>query len=196
MRIVDPNYIPSNADILHVRIKRSGVYETRLTEGDLSIHLSDFGVTKRGIKNVSRYFGNLTSIIFVVDLAIYDQVPSDGSFPNGIAEPLAYFESVVNSREVRDTSIILFLGNVGKFRRKLQVSPFAKYFPDYNRGIDGDEAEYIVSRFKLVNHAHLDLYGFVVEPHDASIMRLVFSAVRDTLSQNAYRTVGLLEPRV
>jgi guanine nucleotide-binding protein G(i) subunit alpha len=36
-RIADPEYIPTEADVLRARTKTTGIYETRFTMGSLSI---------------------------------------------------------------------------------------------------------------------------------------------------------------
>lgn len=36
-RIADPNYVPTESDVLRARTKTTGIYETRFTMGQLSI---------------------------------------------------------------------------------------------------------------------------------------------------------------
>ena len=36
-RIVEPNYIPTESDVLRARTKTTGIYETRFAMGQLSI---------------------------------------------------------------------------------------------------------------------------------------------------------------
>lgn len=48
-----------------------------------------------------------------------------------MAESLVLFESVINSRWFRRTSIILFMNKIDKFAAKLPNIPLEKFFPDY-----------------------------------------------------------------
>lgn len=74
-------------------------------------------------------------------------------------ESLVLFDSVVNSRWFKRTSIVLFLNKVDLFRQKLPRSPLSNYFPDYSGGNDVNRAaKYLLWRFNQVNRAHLNLY--------------------------------------
>lgn len=191
-RISSPDYIPIEADVLRARTKQTGIHETRFTMGRLNIHLFDVSELTTERKWI-HCFENITSIIFVVDLASYDQVLLEESSQNRMMESLVYFDSVVNSNWFMRTSIILLLGNVGKFKRKLSMSPLANYYPDYNGGNDVNRAaKYIIWRFDQVNHAHLDLYPYLIEFHDPSNMPLVFAAIKKTVRRNFYRDTGIL----
>lgn len=87
------------------------------------------------------------------------------------------FESIVNSRFLLQTSIILCLNKIDVFRNKIprvfsipysprpwvdvapQV-PLELYFPDYTEGPDAARAaEYIRRRFIGVNHAKLRVFA-------------------------------------
>ena len=95
-----------------------------------------------------------------------------------MAESLALFDGVVNSRLFLRTSIILFLNKIDIFRDKLpRVSnrsdfslsfsdgliglkvPLEQCFQEYTGGPDVNKAtEYISLRFMQANRARLDMY--------------------------------------
>jgi guanine nucleotide-binding protein subunit alpha len=185
-RIAAPDYIPQEADILRARTKTTGISEYRFTMGQLTIHLFDVGGQRTERKKWIHSFENVTSIIFVVNLAEYDQVLLEKSSQNRLMESLVLFDSVVNSRWFMRTSIILMLSNVGVFKKKLARSPLCNYFPDYSGGNGVNKAaKYILWRFNQVNRANLNLYPHLVEPADTSNIRLVFAAIKETIIQNA-----------
>ncbi|KAK2807954.1 G protein alpha subunit [Emmonsiellopsis sp. PD_5] len=192
-RITASDYIPNEADVLRARTKTTGIYETRFTMGQLSIHMFDVGGQRSERKKWIHCFENVTSIIFCVALSEYDQVLLEESNQNRMMESLVLFDSVVNSRWFMRTSIILFLNKVDLFRQKLGRSPLSKYFPDYSGGNDVNRAaKYLLWRFNQVNRAHLNLYPHLTQATDTSNIRLVFAAVKETILQNALKDSGIL----
>jgi guanine nucleotide-binding protein G(i) subunit alpha len=73
-RIVKPDYLPDEMDVLRARTKTTGIYETRFQMGQLSIHMFDVGGQRSERKKWIHCFENVTSIIFCVALSEYDQV--------------------------------------------------------------------------------------------------------------------------
>jgi guanine nucleotide-binding protein subunit alpha len=168
------------------------MFEARFMMGSLSIHMFSTGQLSERRKWIHS-FENATSIVFCVDLACYDQVLFEISNGNKMLESLLIFDSVVNSRWFMRTSIVLLLCNLGLFRQKLGRSPLSKYFPDYSGGNDVNSAlKYILRRFNQVNRACLNMYPHVTDNYqDVSI--IVFSAVKETILQNALRDSGILD---
>ncbi|KAF2668207.1 guanine nucleotide binding protein, alpha subunit [Microthyrium microscopicum] len=192
-RIANPEYTPTEADVLRARTKTTGIYETRFSMGQLSIHMFDVGGQRSERKKWIHCFENVTSIIFCVALSEYDQVLLEESSQNRMMESLVLFDSVVNSRWFMRTSIILFLNKVDLFKQKLARSPLSSYFPDYSGGNDVNRAaKYLLWRFNQVNRAHLNLYPHLTQATDTSNIRLVFAAVKETILHNALKDSGIL----
>ncbi|OGM39381.1 guanine nucleotide-binding protein alpha-3 subunit [Aspergillus bombycis] len=192
-RISSADFIPNVNDVLRARTKTTGIYETRFTMGQLSIHMFDVGGQRSERKKWIHCFENVTSIIFCVALSEYDQVLLEESNQNRMMESLVLFDSVVNSRWFMRTSIILFLNKVDLFRQKLPRSPLSNYFPDYSGGNDVNRAaKYLLWRFNQVNRAHLNLYPHLTQATDTTNIRLVFAAVKETILQNALKDSGIL----
>ncbi|KAF9884124.1 Guanine nucleotide-binding protein alpha-2 subunit [Aspergillus nanangensis] len=192
-RIATANYTPNVMDVLRARTKTTGIYESRFTMGQLSIHMFDVGGQRSERKKWIHCFENVTSIIFCVALSEYDQVLLENSNQNRMMESLVLFDSVVNSRWFMRTSIILFLNKVDLFRQKLPRSPLSNYFPDYSGGNDVNRAaKYLLWRFNQVNRAHLNLYPHLTQATDTTNIRLVFAAVKETILQNALKDSGIL----
>ncbi|KAK9435037.1 guanine nucleotide-binding protein alpha-3 subunit [Metarhizium brunneum] len=193
LRIVAPDYLPNEMDVLRARTKTTGIYETRFQMGQLSIHMFDVGGQRSERKKWIHCFENVTSIIFCVALSEYDQVLLEESSQNRMMESLLLFDSVVNSRWFMRTSIILFLNKVDIFKQKLTRSPLGNYFPDYSGGNDVNKAaKYLLWRFNQVNRAHLNLYPHLTQATDTSNIRLVFAAVKETILNNALKDSGIL----
>ncbi|CAO3644980.1 unnamed protein product [Cunninghamella blakesleeana] len=191
-RLGQPNYIPSVQDVLHARSKTTGITETRFTMGQLSVHMFDVGGQRSERKKWIHCFEAVTSIIFCVALSEYDQVLLEESRQNRMMESLVLFESVINSRWFLRTSIILFLNKIDVFKSKLSKIPLERYFPDYGGGQDANKAaKYVLWRFNQTNRAKLNIYPHLTQATDTSNIRLVFSAIKETILQNALKDSGL-----
>ncbi|KAF9076946.1 heterotrimeric G-protein alpha subunit, GPA3-like protein, partial [Rhodocollybia butyracea] len=159
LRIGLPSYLPTETDILRAHENSTGITETRLTMGALSIHLFDIGNQRSERRKWIHCFESVTSIIFCVSLSEYDQVLLEERNQNRLAESLIFFESVVNSRWFLRTSIILLLTDIDVFKRKLPKVPLERYFPEYTGGNDINKAaKYILWKFMQVNRARLSIY--------------------------------------
>ncbi len=160
-QLSDPAYIPTPNDILHTRLRSTGITSTKFAIGPLDIHLFDVGGQRTERKKWIHCFEGVTCLIFCVALSEYDQVLLEDGSQNRMIESLVLFESVINSRWFLRTSIILFLNKVDVFKKKLTNgrAPLEKYFPDYDGGNDVSKAaKYILWRFMGVNKAKLSIY--------------------------------------
>ncbi|KIK90476.1 hypothetical protein PAXRUDRAFT_151885 [Paxillus rubicundulus Ve08.2h10] len=107
-----------------------------------------------------------------------------------MAELLILFESVINSRWFLWTSIVLFLNKIDIFKTKL---PKVQLYPITWGGSDINEtAKYISWRFMQVNRTHLSIYPHLMQATDTTNIQLVFTAVRETILQNASKDSGIL----
>ncbi|KAF2804079.1 P-loop containing nucleoside triphosphate hydrolase protein [Mytilinidion resinicola] len=180
--------------VLHARTEPTGVHETRIVM-DHFVQYRVFDIVD--LNSVKRkwahYFEDITWIIFAVDLACYDQPLLEHSSQSEMMEVLTYFDSIVNSR-FNGTYIHLFLNNYDKLEEKLGRIPLSNYFPDYSGGNDVRKAaEYILSRFNQVNHAHRYVIPFFTRPTDAKI-RFAVAAVRDAMRCVIPRPMGFVNP--
>lgn len=195
-RIAEPDYVPTDADILHLPasvFQETGIREMKLTMGLLTLEVLTIGEQESERKKWLHLFENLTLIIFVVDLCLYDQKIEGQPDHNQLQETLVLFDAIVNSRWFRRTSIILLLNKSDLFKTRLRESPMSNHFPDYQGGDNVDKAvRYISQRFNRLNCAHLPLYMFLAASTDVSFLRFVFSTMSDTLLHNALKDLKLI----
>ena len=157
--------------------------------GQSTISIFDVSGQQSEWKKYMHQFEDVISIIYVVNLAEYDQGEPEESSQNRMMESLV--DSVVNSRWFMRASVILFLDNISVFREKLDRSPLSHYFPDYGGGADVSRAaKYILWRFIQVNRSHLKLYPHLTTPTDTSNVRLMFAAVKETILINALKSTN------
>ncbi|KAK5739282.1 Guanine nucleotide-binding protein alpha-2 subunit [Elasticomyces elasticus] len=190
-RITAADYTPTEADILRVPIDTvpgCGLREMTVSAGRLSVRLVYVPEQQGRPKKWINSFEGITAIIFLVDLAEYDEVASEDVGHNKIMENLVLFDSIVNSRLFTRSSIILLFTNANCFKRKLAMTSLNTYFPDYPGGEDPSRAaKYLLWRFNQLNRANLNLYPHIVELSDEAIVGSVFAALKEIILQNALR---------
>ena len=145
------------------------------------------------IKKWIPQFERMIGVVFFVDISQYDQVILEESDHNSLMEGLVQFDSVVNSRWVSHTCMILLFCNARRFREKLNTIPLSHYFPDYSGGNDINKAsKYLLSRFNQVNRVGLNVYPHLCEPSSESIMGFIWTAVRETILVNVNKDLSIL----
>ncbi|PWN46267.1 putative guanine nucleotide-binding protein alpha-1 subunit [Ceraceosorus guamensis] len=193
-RMAQPNYLPTDQDVLRSRVKTTGITETHFQIGELNYKLFDVGGQRSERKKWIHCFENVTAIIFLVAISEYDQLLYEDQNVNRMQEALTLFDSICNSRWFVRTSIILFLNKIDLFQQKLPMSPMSDYFSDYTGGSDYKAAcEYILNRFVSLNQSEAKtVYSHFTCATDTNQIKFVLSAVNDIIIQVNLRSCGLL----
>jgi guanine nucleotide-binding protein subunit alpha len=193
-RIGDPEFMPTDQDVLRSRVKTTGITETTFHIGELIYRLLDVGGQRSERKKWIHCFENVTAIVFLVAISEYDQVLVEDETVNRMQEALTLFDSICNSRWFVQTSMILFLNKMDLFRDKLPRSPMKDYFPDYEGGANFDAGcEYIRNRFIGLNQSDAkQIYTHLTCATDTSQIKFVMAAVNDIIIQTNLRAVGLM----
>ncbi|KAI9491619.1 guanine nucleotide-binding protein subunit alpha [Zychaea mexicana] len=193
-RIGDPNYVPTDQDVLRSRVKTTGITETTFVIGDLTYRMFDVGGQRSERKKWIHCFENVTAIIFLVAISEYDQVLIEDETVNRMQEALTLFDSICNSRWFVKTSIILFLNKIDIFKEKLPKHPLVESFSDFKGSNTYDDAsEYILNRFVSLNQSDTkQIYTHFTCATDTKQIKFVMAAVNDIIIQNNLRDVGLL----
>ncbi|RCI06499.1 hypothetical protein CU098_013283 [Rhizopus stolonifer] len=127
----EPDYVPSDQDIIRCRAKTTGIVETTFHLGPLTYRMFDVGGQRSERKKWIHCFDNVTAILFVVAISGYDQCLVEDRDSNQMHEALMLFDTTCNSHWFVKTSMILLLNKIDIFKNKITYSPIAKYFPDY-----------------------------------------------------------------
>ncbi|KAH7689578.1 heterotrimeric G protein alpha subunit 4, partial [Aphelenchoides avenae] len=157
-RIIKPNYVPTETDVVHARASTTGVHEITFGFRRFSIRLIDVGGQKTERRKVSTLdnfphlivvfqwihcFENVTAILFVIALSCYDQYmdedpdkvqrpllsPFHRHFQNRMEDCIELFNSMYHNEFLRKSSFILFLNKKDLFEEKLKHVSLAKFFP-------------------------------------------------------------------
>jgi guanine nucleotide-binding protein G(i) subunit alpha len=190
-RIADEDYVPIEADIIRLNQAPGGIKELRFNWDELDVHLFNINghVPDQLRKRWLHQFDDATSLVYTVDVSLYDRPFYGQSSKSQLLDDFANFESWVTSPKFANSSIILLLNNFTRFRDKLPFSPLSTFFPDFSPSETDPEnsaRNYILQRFKDANRNGLAIYSFWVDL-DLSNNTHLYAALKKTLQHIVQR---------
>jgi GTPase SAR1 family protein len=186
-RIMDPNYKPTDTDILHCRARTTGIQEVTFHVEDAHFRMVDVGGQRSERRKWIHCFQNVTGLIFFVALSEFDQKLYEDETVNRMHESIMLFAEICNCQWFKDAALILFLNKSDLFREKITNTDLNVCFPDYDGGCDYDSAiKYIRKKFVSLNqNASKKIFVHVTCATDTKMVQKVFEVVRDTLREHA-----------
>eukprot|EP00163_Fabomonas_tropica_P007430 TRINITY_DN1713_c2_g5_i2.p1 TRINITY_DN1713_c2_g5~~TRINITY_DN1713_c2_g5_i2.p1 ORF type:complete len:353 (-),score=128.43 TRINITY_DN1713_c2_g5_i2:366-1424(-) len=193
-RISDPNYLPTQDDVLRSRVRTTGIVETVFNVGGLQFRMVDVGGQRNERKKWIHCFQDVTAVIFVTSLSEYDQVLYEDETQNRMKESLNLFDEICNSRWFADTSLILFLNKTDLFKEKIAQTDLSVCFPEYTGGKDFDNAsKFITDKFLELNkNPNKTVYTHLTCATDTKNVKVIFAAVKDTIVQTSLKKAGFM----
>ncbi|KAM3961410.1 guanine nucleotide-binding protein G(s) subunit alpha [Aphomia sociella] len=210
--IKQPNYTPTEQDILRCRVLTSGIFETQFVVDKVNFHMFDVGGQRDERRKWIQCFNDVTAIIFVTACSSYNMVLREDPTQNRLRESLDLFKSIWNNRWLRTISVILFLNkqdllaekvSAGKSRLEDYFAEFARYqtppdaAPDPRDAPDVARAKYFIrDEFLRISTASGDGKHYCY-PHftcavDTENIKRVFNDCRDIIQRMHLRQYELL----
>ncbi|KAI8145013.1 guanine nucleotide binding protein, alpha subunit [Fennellomyces sp. T-0311] len=193
-RLFQPDYVPTDQDIIQCRIKTTGIVETTFRNGPIVYRMCDVGGQRSERKKWIHCFENVASVLFVVAISGYDCCLVEDRDSNQMYEALMLFDSICNSQWFVNTSMILFLNKVDIFKKKIRYSPVKAYFPDYS-GPSKDHnqaADYFRKRFEMLNRStKKQIYVHYTVATDTRLLGHVMNSVSDSILHENVQTLLL-----
>jgi len=197
-RIVQPDYLPSDDDLLRSRARTTGIVETVFTMGENKFRLVDVGGQRSERKKWLHCFQDVTAILFVTSLSEYDQKLFEDDKVNRMVESLELFKTTINNEWFSGAkgpapAVIVFFNKSDLFKEKILKADLSSCFPDYTGGKNFEAAEKFIERkFLECNRASKrHIYTHVTCATDTQNINVVFSAVQDTLIRATLDDVGI-----
>lgn len=141
-RIAEPDYLPTQQDILRVRVPTTGIIEYPFDLEEIRFRMVDVGGQRSERRKWIHCFENVTSIIFLVALSEYDQILFESENENRMEESKALFKTIITYPWFQHSSVILFLNKKDLLEEKIMYSHLVDYFPEY----DGPQKDAIAAR--------------------------------------------------
>lgn len=185
-RLFDPEWIPTDQDILHARLRTTGITETFFELKDMTFRMMDVGGQRSERKKWIHCFEGVQCLLFLAALSGYDQALIEDVNANQMHEALMLFESLINGDWFKDKPIILFLNKYDLFQEKLRESPIRPHFPDYQHA-EGDEMaarQFFENKFRAINrNANREIYVHFTTATDTHLLKATMQSVQDILIQ-------------
>ncbi|XP_043676545.1 guanine nucleotide-binding protein G(q) subunit alpha isoform X9 [Vespula pensylvanica] len=193
-RVAAPNYLPTEQDILRVRVPTTGIIEYPFDLEEIRFRMVDVGGQRSERRKWIHCFENVTSIIFLVALSEYDQILFESENENRMEESKALFKTIITYPWFQHSSVILFLNKKDLLEEKIMYSHLVDYFPEY----DGPKQQDVPARefiLKVYLNSNPDpdrmCYSHFTCATDTENIKLVFCAVKDTIMQSALKEFNL-----
>ncbi|XP_038660846.1 guanine nucleotide-binding protein subunit alpha-14 [Scyliorhinus canicula] len=185
-RISSTMYIPTQQDILRVRVPTTGIIEYPFDLENIIFRMVDVGGQRSERRKWIHCFENVTSIIFLVALSEYDQVLAECDNENRMEESKALFKTIITYPWFHSSSVILFLNKKDLLEEKIMYSHLVDYFPEYNGPQQDAKAarDFILKTYQNQNpDKEKVIYSHFTCATDTENIRFVFAAVKDTILQ-------------
>ncbi|XP_078455908.1 guanine nucleotide-binding protein G(q) subunit alpha-like [Lampetra fluviatilis] len=194
-RLVSPGYVPTQQDVLRVRVPTTGIIEYPLTLNKMVLRMVDVGGQRSERRKWIHCFENVESVMFLAALSEYDQVLMEEGHVNRMLESLALFSTILECRWFEESSIILFLNKKDILEEKLQNSNLADYFPAYRgKPKDAKAAQQFIQELYLQANKNKSriVFSHFTCATDTDNIRIVFTDVRHTVLNENLKVHNLI----
>uniref|UniRef100_A0A7C9A4F1 Guanine nucleotide-binding protein alpha subunit n=1 Tax=Opuntia streptacantha TaxID=393608 RepID=A0A7C9A4F1_OPUST len=211
-RLADVNYIPTKEDVLHARVRTTGVVEIQFSpvgenkkSGEV-YRLFDVGGQRNERRKWIHLFEGVTAVIFCAAISEYDQVLYEDENRNRMMETKELFEWVLKQPCFEKTSIMLFLNKFDIFENKVHKVPLStcQWFKDYQPVSSGKQE--IEHAYEFVKKKFEELYYQCTAPEhvdrvfkiyrttalDQKLVKKTFKLLDETLRRRDLFEAGLL----
>ncbi|EFA86001.1 G-protein subunit alpha 8 [Heterostelium album PN500] len=148
-RFLDEDFRPTEEDCIMTRVRTTGISVTEFDDGPVHFRVVDVGGQRNERKKWIHCFDDVKALLFVVNLAGYDQVMFEDPSQNRMQESLTLFGQICNNPIFADTPTFLMLNKKDLFEQMIQKTDLSKCFPEYRGGPDTKVAlEFIKSQFQ------------------------------------------------
>ncbi|XP_038853460.1 guanine nucleotide-binding protein G(q) subunit alpha isoform X1 [Salvelinus namaycush] len=185
-RISEASYLPTQQDVLRVRVPTTGIIEYPFDLQSVIFRMVDVGGQRSERRKWIHCFENVTSIMFLVALSEYDQVLVESDNENRMEESKALFRTIITYPWFQNSSVILFLNKKDLLEEKIMYSHLVDYFPEFDGPQRDAQAgrEFILKMFVDLNpDSDKIIYSHFTCATDTENIRFVFAAVKDTILQ-------------
>lgn len=130
-RIYAPDYVPSEADLLRLRVRTRGYDEAVFTYKNTAFRVVDLGGQRSERREWESALAKATNVLFVASLCEWDQKLREDFTQSRMRETLHIFEALVKDPASDGKGITVLLNKLDLFREKLKSPEKAKAFATF-----------------------------------------------------------------
>lgn len=160
-RIAQPDYLPSTADLLNVRLQTLGVaehsFDIELCGSRYNWLMYDVGGARGQRHAWVPYFDDATAIIFLAPISAFDQYLEEDPRTNRVDDSLQLFTAICSNKLLKNSHLVLMLNKTDLLRKKLEAGvKVRKYITSYGDRPNtyADVSEYFRAHFIQVHRRH------------------------------------------
>ncbi|XP_029469510.1 guanine nucleotide-binding protein subunit alpha-11-like [Rhinatrema bivittatum] len=205
-RIAQEGYLPTDEDILRIRMPTTGINEYCFSVEKMQLRIVDVGGQKSERRKWIHCFENVISMIYLASLSEYDQSLEENNKENRMRESLALFAKILEFPWFQETPIILFLNKMDILAEKIKDSDLVAYFPEFRGPKQDTEAAkmFIMEKYKEIylksemnTSKNLSSKRRMFYPHytcatDTQNIRKVFNNVKESVLIQSLEAFSLM----
>jgi len=131
-RFIEPDYKPTEEDIVMARKRTTGVVETQLKYGPVKWTVIDVGGQRSERRKWLNCFDGAKGMLFTVNLSGYCSVLFEDRRENRMVESLRLFEETVANPVFASIPVFLVLNKKDLFEQLIETKPLTIAFPEYS----------------------------------------------------------------
>eukprot|EP01126_Amoeba_proteus_P062501 TRINITY_DN850_c0_g1_i2.p1 TRINITY_DN850_c0_g1~~TRINITY_DN850_c0_g1_i2.p1 ORF type:complete len:250 (-),score=32.46 TRINITY_DN850_c0_g1_i2:48-797(-) len=191
------SFVPTDEDIIRVRIKTTGIIETTFVYEGMSFMVCDVGGQRSERRKWIQCFSKVDAIIFLVSTNEYDTNIEEATSYNSMIDSLQQFKIISELQIFTHIPFIVFFNKYDLFQDKISRFPLHVVFRDYKAftdGIQGTEVEKGVAYFERnfrQNFGGTKFYSHTTCALDKDSCRKVFESIQDVIIKGALYSSGL-----
>jgi len=193
-RVYTAGYIPTEEDLLRVRLRTTGADEAIFHYKGSSFHVVDLGGQRSERKKWQRHLEEADTVLFVSSLTEWDQKLREDFSTSRMKETFSLFHDVLNVTSTIDRkklSLVVLLTKLDLFKEKLggdRKNKFTAYFTDYRGPLEWEScANYVKRKFFDASEGREIFVHFVVAIATDSV-KLVWNDIRTMLLGRAMQS--------
>ncbi|KAG8953298.1 hypothetical protein FRC04_002708 [Tulasnella sp. 424] len=205
-RISVSDYMPTDDDILHARLRTMGVvehyFEVPVNGGSKMYgwRLYDVGGARGQRPTWVPYFEDATAIIFLAPISAFDQYLEEDQRTNRVDDSLQLFTLICSNPLLKNCHLVLFLNKTDVLQKKLEMGvKVKKYITSYgDRPNDYEHvSNYFLAHFKQVHRKNnldtkRELYTHLTSVVDTRSTRQIIVNVRDAIFRDHLKESSML----
>ena len=139
VRLLSPDLVPTDADVLHASLHTRGTTETSFDTDTKIFRIFDFDGTRHGRRNWRHSFCGNDCLIFVAPLSGYNQCLVEDKTTYQLDESLELFKVLLELTWFKRSPIFLILSKMDLLLEKIESYPITKHWPEYEGSLDDSE---------------------------------------------------------
>ncbi|KIO34480.1 hypothetical protein M407DRAFT_209628 [Tulasnella calospora MUT 4182] len=205
-RIAVSDYMPTDDDILHARLRTMGVVEHHFevpVNGGSKMYpwrLYDVGGARGQRPTWVPYFEDATAIIFLAPISAFDQYLEEDQRTNRVDDSLQLFTLICSNPLLKNCHLVLFLNKTDVLQKKLEAGVrVKKYITSYGGRPNDYEhvSNYFLAHFKQVHRKNnvdtkRELYTHLTSVVDTRSTRQIIVNVRDAIFRDHLKESSML----